>query len=518
MKKHLLFVFVMGLSFLLFSPVNSASAASTVTINHEYYTFDQPSFTSTKLHTFNSNYESKTVNVKQQQGDWLLIETSYGDEWFYNGDLYIDHDFVTYEDSSFTSNISDEFSGDRSVEVVDRKGDHWYLVFTHKGNKWVYYDADLGNLTIDHNFYTFEGPGFSYEKVKDAQGTAYYNPSTVNAVAQTGDWYQVITDKGNKWFYNGAMEIDHSFTVYDNPSFTSNEGDTYTQGATGAGALHVVDQSGNWYFVHTNKGNKWVYHDPNLGTITPPHNFYIFHGPSFNYSKVEDSGGGYAYYNANTTVEAVAQNGDWYQIYTDKGNKWYYDGELHIPHNFTTYKAASLLSESVATFESTDLKVIDKIGYWYKVYTNQGEDWTYYDGETGFSKPLTISDYTVTSRYGPRWGSFHHGIDLARSGTINVVAAAGGTVSKSYYSSSYGEVIIVRHSIKGEVHETLYAHMRSGTRKFSVGDTVNVGDVLGLMGNTGEGSTGQHLHFEIHDGTWNSSKSNSVDPENYINF
>ncbi|WP_347320003.1 peptidoglycan DD-metalloendopeptidase family protein [Rossellomorea sp. RS05] len=109
----------------------------------------------------------------------------------------------------------------------------------------------------------------------------------------------------------------------------------------------------------------------------------------------------------------------------------------------------------------------------------------------------------------------HFGIDLAKSGAVNVKAAAAGVVSQSYRSDSYGEVVFVVHNLGGKTYETVYAHMRAGSRKVNVGASVKQGQVLGLMGNTGY-SYGQHLHFELHAGRWNETKSNAVDPLKYL--
>lgn len=105
----------------------------------------------------------------------------------------------------------------------------------------------------------------------------------------------------------------------------------------------------------------------------------------------------------------------------------------------------------------------------------------------------------------------HHGIDIAQAGTVEIKAAANGRVMRSYRSDSYGEVIFVLHNFNGQEWETVYAHMREGSRRFKEGTNIKQGDVLGLMGNTGH-SFGQHLHFEIHKGRWNINKSLAVDP------
>ena len=109
----------------------------------------------------------------------------------------------------------------------------------------------------------------------------------------------------------------------------------------------------------------------------------------------------------------------------------------------------------------------------------------------------------------------HFGVDIALPGNVSIKAAADGVVSRSYYSTSYGEVIFIVHNINGQTYETVYAHMRSGSRKFKEGAKVKQGDVLGYMGSTGD-STGQHLHFEIHKGRWNINKTNAVNPLDYI--
>ncbi|MBN9654504.1 peptidoglycan DD-metalloendopeptidase family protein [Halobacillus sp. GSS1] len=108
----------------------------------------------------------------------------------------------------------------------------------------------------------------------------------------------------------------------------------------------------------------------------------------------------------------------------------------------------------------------------------------------------------------------HSGIDLAAGGTIPISAAADGTVIRANYSSSYGNVVMISHRMNGQTFTTVYAHMRS-TPAVSAGQSVSRGQFLGNMGTTGA-STGQHLHFEIHEGSWNGARSNSVNPRKYL--
>ncbi|GEN53266.1 murein hydrolase activator EnvC family protein [Halobacillus faecis] len=108
----------------------------------------------------------------------------------------------------------------------------------------------------------------------------------------------------------------------------------------------------------------------------------------------------------------------------------------------------------------------------------------------------------------------HSGIDQAAGGTVPIRAAADGTVIRANYSSSYGYVVMISHRINGQTFTTVYAHMRSGLG-VSSGQSVSRGQFLGNMGSTGA-STGQHLHFEIHEGSWNGARSNSVNPRKYL--
>ena len=127
----------------------------------------------------------------------------------------------------------------------------------------------------------------------------------------------------------------------------------------------------------------------------------------------------------------------------------------------------------------------------------------------------------VTSSFGRRKDPFtgqdvgHQGIDYAKSGNVPILAAADGIV-KQYTSdnTTYGKVLYITHTINGKQMDTTYAHLKSKTVK--AGDKVKQGQIIGYMGSTGR-STGQHLHFEVHDGPWKSGQGNAVNPENYVN-
>lgn len=144
--------------------------------------------------------------------------------------------------------------------------------------------------------------------------------------------------------------------------------------------------------------------------------------------------------------------------------------------------------------------------YWFDTLSSDGT-------QKDFIYPTSCP---VTSPFNDPSRTDHFGVDFACSGDNNeILASASGTVTRSDVSTSYGEVIFILHNINGQEYETVYAHMRTGSRRVQLGDTVVQGQVIGIMGNTGD-STGQHLHFELHVGRWNDAKSNAVDPIPYL--
>lgn len=120
-------------------------------------------------------------------------------------------------------------------------------------------------------------------------------------------------------------------------------------------------------------------------------------------------------------------------------------------------------------------------------------------GSGGSGKKLAVwpTSGRLTSGFGPRWGAAHGGIDIANSVGTPIYSADEGVVTVSHFSNSYGNVVYVYHPSKNLT--TVYAHMSS--RSVSSGQKVTAGQLLGKMGSTGY-STGSHLHFEVHEGSW----------------
>ncbi|BDZ51755.1 hypothetical protein GCM10025867_39960 [Frondihabitans sucicola] len=94
--------------------------------------------------------------------------------------------------------------------------------------------------------------------------------------------------------------------------------------------------------------------------------------------------------------------------------------------------------------------------------------------------------------------TFHEGLDFIPGAGSPIQIVADGTVSKvDQGSGALGYNVWIEHTIGGKKVTSVYAHMLAGSIKVTQGQQVKVGQIVGLVGSTGN-STGAHLHFEIH--------------------
>jgi murein DD-endopeptidase MepM/ murein hydrolase activator NlpD len=87
----------------------------------------------------------------------------------------------------------------------------------------------------------------------------------------------------------------------------------------------------------------------------------------------------------------------------------------------------------------------------------------------------------------------HKGTDYAAPTGTPIKAAGDGKVIKAYYSSTWGNVVVIQH---GATIRTLYAHMSKFSKYARVGNRIKQGQIIGYVGTTGR-STGPHLHYEF---------------------
>ncbi|HYC85297.1 MAG TPA: M23 family metallopeptidase [Chryseosolibacter sp.] len=121
--------------------------------------------------------------------------------------------------------------------------------------------------------------------------------------------------------------------------------------------------------------------------------------------------------------------------------------------------------------------------------------------ETFFSP---ISGF-ISDKYDVRKG--HYGVDVVSKTNEPVKSIADGTVLFSSWTQDAGYVLVIQHS--GNLI-SVYKHNAELYKK--VGTFVNAGEIISIVGNSGEMTNGPHLHFEL----W--YNGNSINPEEFVTF
>lgn len=122
--------------------------------------------------------------------------------------------------------------------------------------------------------------------------------------------------------------------------------------------------------------------------------------------------------------------------------------------------------------------------------------------ETFFFTPITgfISD-----KYDVKKG--HYGVDIVAKTNEPIKCIADGTVIMASWTQDAGYVIAIQH--RGNLL-SVYKHNAELLKK--VGSFVNAGEIISIVGNSGEMTDGPHLHFEL----W--YNGNSLNPEEFVTF
>jgi murein DD-endopeptidase MepM/ murein hydrolase activator NlpD len=111
----------------------------------------------------------------------------------------------------------------------------------------------------------------------------------------------------------------------------------------------------------------------------------------------------------------------------------------------------------------------------------------------------------ITNEFNP--SQSHYGIDIVSKMNEAIKCVLDGTVILSNWTLETGYTIAVQHQ---QNIVSVYKHNSALLKK--EGDFVKAGDPIAIIGQTGELTTGPHLHFELwYDG-------NPVNPKDYINF
>lgn len=135
-------------------------------------------------------------------------------------------------------------------------------------------------------------------------------------------------------------------------------------------------------------------------------------------------------------------------------------------------------------------------------------------------KPVLPEAY-ITSKFGPRWGTVHRGVDFGRNGGsagMPVYAAQGGTVVYAGAAQGFGGPdpagwVVVDHPEADGAGTTVYGHI---IREVSVGQRVEAGQRIGHVNpnSATNGGVSPHVHFEVHPYVW--QQGAQIDPEPWL--
>lgn len=142
-------------------------------------------------------------------------------------------------------------------------------------------------------------------------------------------------------------------------------------------------------------------------------------------------------------------------------------------------------------FEKTDLSLVNFASEKY----NDLQEIFFFSPISGF----------VSAPYKVKEG--HFGVDIVAKKNEPVKSVADGTVIMASWTQDSGYVIAVQH--RGNII-SVYKHNAELLKK--VGNFVNAGEIISIIGNTGDLTDGPHLHFEL----W--YNGNSLNPEEFVTF
>lgn len=101
----------------------------------------------------------------------------------------------------------------------------------------------------------------------------------------------------------------------------------------------------------------------------------------------------------------------------------------------------------------------------------------------------------------------HYGVDVTARKNTPIKACMSGTVIFADWTTETGYVLLIQHT-----QEIISVYKHCSALLKNEGDFVRTGEAIAIIGNSGENTSGPHLHFEL----WH--EGNPVNPESYISF
>ena len=190
---------------------------------------------------------------------------------------------------------------------------------------------------------------------------------------------------------------------------------------------------------------------------------------------------------------------------------WYINNLLNVFSGKTEGKTAKPAKDSTGKYANIDIKPSEQdMKLRSDIESNQLESTS---DKVSANKINALSNYffftpikgIITTSYNIK--EEHFGTDIAAKENELVKSALDGTVIFAGYTTNDGYVIQIQHNNN---IISVYKHQSNITKK--VGDFVQAGEPIGVVGNTGENSKGPHLHFEL----WYNGFA--INPQDYVVF
>ncbi len=190
---------------------------------------------------------------------------------------------------------------------------------------------------------------------------------------------------------------------------------------------------------------------------------------------------------------------------------WYINNLLNVFSGKTEGRTAKPAKDSTGKYTSIDIKPSDQdMKLRSDIESNQLESTS---DKVSANKINALSNFffftpikgIITTSYNIKEG--HFGTDIAAKENEFVKTTLDGTIIFAGFTTEDGYVTQIQHNNN---ITSVYKHQSSITKK--VGDFVQAGEPIGVVGNTGENSKGPHLHFEL----WYNGFA--INPQDYVVF
>ena len=190
---------------------------------------------------------------------------------------------------------------------------------------------------------------------------------------------------------------------------------------------------------------------------------------------------------------------------------WYINNLLNVFSGKTEGRTAKPANDSTGKYANIDIKPSDQdMKLRSDIESNQLESTS---DKVSANKINALSNFffftpikgIITTSYNIKEG--HFGTDIAAKENEFVKTTLDGTIIFAGFTTEDGYVTQIQHNNN---ITSVYKHQSSITKK--VGDFVQAGEPIGVVGNTGENSKGPHLHFEL----WYNGFA--INPQDYVVF